>query len=75
MVFVLLRRDIWDMSSWLEMECLGWRRGFDEFTKRIHYFRPGGQKVQQKRNLTHQEKIDFGDVLFPGKVKFAKKSQ
>ena len=71
MVFVLLRHHIWEMSTWLEMELLGWRWGFDEFTKIIFF--PLGQKVQQKRNLTHQEKIDFGDVLFPGKVKFAKK--
>ena len=65
------------MASWSDMELLGWRRGYDENRKGFVYFRPEGQtpkKVYQKRNLTHQEKIDFGDVLFPGKVKFAKTS-
>ena len=65
------------MPNWSEMEVLGWRRGYDEVRQSFVYFRPEGQKppkVYQKRNLTDQEKIDFGDVLFPGKVKFAKTS-
>ena len=59
------------------MEGLGWRRGYDEVRKSFVYFRPEGhkpKKVYRKRILTHQEIIDFGDVLFPGKVKFAKTS-
>ena len=54
---------------------LGMEMGLRWIHKNNSFFLPVGQKVQQKRNLTHQEKIDFGDVLFPGKVKFAKKSQ
>ena len=50
-----------EMKTWKEMEDNGWKR-----RERGGFERPNGKVVNRKRDLTVKEKVEIGDLLFPG---------
>ena len=54
------------MSSWKDLQELGWKQRSDK-NNRVSFLRPDGSVVSQRRQLSEREKSDIGDILFPGK--------
>ena len=54
-------------GGWDQLEAKGWKKIYNDTTKKTHYIRPGpnGKKVSNKRQLSKTEKEEIGDILFP----------
>ena len=57
-------------KSWESLESKGWIKRRHQVTGRISFKRPGlkGKIVNAKRDLTDVERVEIGDILFPGRV-------
>ena len=51
--------------TWPVLELRGWKTRLHPLTNRMSYTRPSGGIVNARRDLTEQEKNEFGDTLFP----------
>ena len=59
------------MTTWSDLEERGWTRQ-ENTNGKLVFIRPrdtGGGKVNRKRDLTESERLEFGEVLFPGRSK------
>ena len=53
------------METFDDIEKMGWSRVIDPKTNRKIYVRPNKTKVRQMRDLSENEKIVMGNILFP----------
>ena len=53
------------MESFDDIQKIGWSRVTDPKTHSKIYIRPNKTKVRQRRDLSDNEKVILGDILFP----------
>ena len=53
------------METFDDIQKIGWSRVIDPKTNRKMYVRPNKTKVRQRRDLSENEKIVLGNILFP----------
>ena len=56
-----------ELGGWAQLETKGWKKIYDDITKKTHFIRPGpnGKQVTKKRQLSKSEKEEIGHILFP----------
>ena len=52
--------------TWKELADMGWKERRDDM-KQVSYVRPNNMKVNSKGDLSKEDRVDIGDLLFPGK--------
>ena len=57
-------------KKWEDLVADGWMA--DQNSPNNLYFQPSGKRVSRKRDLSIQERIDYGEILFPSHSKVGK---